>query len=88
MWVSPNEKYLFINYGRQCKDVSKVPLGERKNLPDLSVLFDLQSGEIVKEFAYDYVSDFTMYGKDSSYIYNCNLERNIYWDCRISLQCH
>lgn len=68
MWVSPNEKYLFINYGRQCKDVSKVPLGERKNLPDLSVLFDLQSGEIVKEFAYDYVSDFTMYGKDSSYI--------------------
>ncbi len=68
MWVSPNEKYLFINYGRQCKDVSKVPLGERKNLPDLSVLFDLQNGEIVKEFAYDYVSDFTMYGKDSSYI--------------------
>ena len=68
MWVSPNEKYLFINYGRQCKDVSKVPLGERKNLPDLSVLFDLQSGEIVKEFAYDYVSDFTMFGKDSSYI--------------------
>lgn len=68
MWVSPNEKYLFINYGRQCKDVSKVPLGERKNLPDLSILFDLQSGEIVKEFAYDYVSDFTMYGKDSFYI--------------------
>lgn len=68
MWVSPNEKYLFINYGRQCKDVSKAPLGERKNLPDLSVLFDLQSGEIVKEFAYDYVSDFTMYGKDSFYI--------------------
>ncbi|MCR5318798.1 MAG: hypothetical protein K6E22_11280 [Treponema sp.] len=68
IWVSPNEKYLFINYGSQCKDVSKTPLNSCKNIPNLSVLFDLQSGEIVKEFAYDYVSDFTMYGKDSSYI--------------------
>ncbi|MBP5437465.1 MAG: hypothetical protein J6Y30_05730 [Treponema sp.] len=68
MWVSPDEKYLFIDYGKQCTDVRQTPMSVYKNLPNLSCLFDLKSGALVKEFEYNYVSDFTMYGEDSSYI--------------------
>jgi hypothetical protein len=68
IWVSPDEKYLFIDYGKQCTDVRQTPMSVYKNLPNLSCLFDLESGALVKEFEYNYVSGFTMYGEDSSYI--------------------
>lgn len=67
IWVSPNENYLFIEYGRQ-SDVFKETVSEMKLAPSLSVLYDMKTMCVVKEFSYDYVSSFTMCNDDRCYI--------------------
>ena len=67
IWVSPDEKYLFVDYGKQC-DISKTRVSEMKLIPSLSVLYDMKTLRPVKDFSYDYVSNFTMYGNDRHYI--------------------
>lgn len=65
-WVSPDENYLFIDYGKQCDPgTSNV---EYDNIPSLSVLYDLKTLKPLKEFSYDYVSDFTMYNDEKNYV--------------------
>lgn len=55
VWVSPCEKYCFINMMKHYDtDESK-----EESMP-LSFLFDLDTMELVQDFDYDYVSDFTM----------------------------
>ncbi len=67
IWVSPNEKYLFVDYGKQC-DIEKTRVSEMKLVPNLSVLYDMKTLRPVKDFSYDYVSNFTMYNDDRCYI--------------------
>ena len=67
IWVSPDEKYLFVDYGKQC-DIEKTRVSEIKLAPSLSALYDMRTLKTVKEFSYDYVSNFTMYNDDRCYI--------------------
>ena len=67
IWISENENYMFINYGRMY-DVSKMKLEDKKNVPCLSVLYDLKTMEKVKDFNYPYVSGFKMFNNEQEYI--------------------
>lgn len=66
IWVSPHEQYLFIDMGRQYDpdDFS----GTFDDAKSLSYLFKMDTMELMQEFEYDYVSDFTMIDADKKFI--------------------
>lgn len=63
LWVSPDEKYIFIDYGKQCDD----PKDFKKfcEAPNLSRLYLLDGMKPVQDFDYEYIDDVLMYASDS-----------------------
>ena len=66
MWVSPCEQYVFIDMGRQYDPDDFA--GTFHDAKPLSYLFKLDTMELVQEFDYDYISDFTMIDEDKKFI--------------------
>lgn len=66
IWVSPCEQYVFIDMGRQY-DPDNFS-GTFNDAKSLSYLFKLDTKELVQEFDYKYVSDFTMIDEDKRFI--------------------
>ena len=59
LWVSENEKFILVDYG-YVKNIEKISLAEMNDSPCLSVLYDLETMEKIKEFDYPYIADFKM----------------------------
>lgn len=66
IWVSPYEQYVFIDMGRQYDPDNFA--GTFHNAKSLSYLFKIDTMELVQEFKYDNVSDFTMIDVDNRFI--------------------
>lgn len=66
MWVSPCEQYVFIDMGRQYDPDDFA--GTFHDAQSLSYLFKLDTMEVVQEFDYEDVSDFTMIEEDRKFI--------------------
>ncbi len=63
--VSPCEKYMFLDYGKQCDPRDHEAFRTAKAL---SGLFALDTLEQVAGFDYDYVSDFRMFHEDERFV--------------------
>lgn len=66
IWVSPCEQYMYIDMGRQYDPDDFA--GTFHDAKPLSYLFKMDTMELVQEFDYDYVSDFTMIDADKRFI--------------------
>lgn len=64
-WVSPGEKYVFLDFGPQCDATDFAAMRTAKSLTGL---FALGTMEQVAEFDYDNVSGFLMYDDDRKFI--------------------
>lgn len=65
IYVSPCEKYVFFDMGKQCDPLDFTSFNEAKSL---SYIFNLETMSLVKEFDYEYVSDFTMIDDDRKFL--------------------
>ena len=65
IWVSKDEKYLFMDFGRQC---DSRDFAAYKTAKSLSCLFALDTMEQIAEFDYDYVSDFLTFDGDRKFL--------------------
>ncbi len=66
IWISPCEKYALIDMGRQYDPDDFA--GTFHDAKSLSYLFKMDTMELVQEFEYDDVSDFTMINEDKKFI--------------------
>jgi len=66
IWVSPHEQYVFIDMGKQYDPDDFA--GTFHDAESLSYLFKMDTMELVQEFEYEYVSDFTMIDDDRRFI--------------------
>lgn len=64
-WVSPHEKYLFVNCGEQCDPDDFEAFDTAKSL---SCLFELDTMKLVQEFDYEFISDFVMFDEDRKFV--------------------
>lgn len=65
VWVSADEKYLFMDFGRQCDPRDFAAFRTAKSL---SCLYALDTMEQVAEFDYPFVSDFLMFDGDKKFV--------------------
>lgn len=76
-WISPEEKYLYLDFGIQCSE--EIPKqSDYETCPWYSVLIDLQTMQIIHEYNLPYVSDFTMYENDTKYVISTWNAINLY----------
>ena len=66
IWVSPCEQYVYVDMGRQYDPDDFA--GTFHDAKSLSYLFEMDTMELVQEFDFDYVSDFTMIDADKRFI--------------------
>ena len=77
LWVSPDERYIFIDYGKQCDD----PKDFKKfcEAPSLSRLCLLDSMKPLYDFNYEYVDDILMYNNDTKLLISTS-EGTFLWE--------
>lgn len=65
IWISEGEKYLFVDFGKQCdpRDYKAY-----ETAPSLSSLYTLADMEKIADFDYEYVSDFLMFDEDRRFV--------------------
>lgn len=77
LWVSPNERYIFIDYGKQCDD----PKDFKKfcEAPNLSCLYLLDSMKPLHYFDYEYIDDVLIYAGDTKLLISTS-EGTFLWE--------
>ncbi len=66
LWVSPDEKYIFINFGKQCDDPRDFKAF--CEAPNLSRLYELDGMKPIQDFDYEYIDDFMMFSNDTKFL--------------------